>query len=150
MLQWSVNHQERAVAVAATGSVIRLEVEDYFDAIVKADAKTYTKFIDLTFARLELSRDDLSAVAGRLIMYSDGERPGPVGMVVRTPATLDMVVLLKQRLRTRPFRIFTSSDEARFWLKSFEAANWPQHTNVRKSFANIHYENKEKDYNLSM
>ncbi|CAN5906234.1 hypothetical protein BH11PSE3_BH11PSE3_40830 [soil metagenome] len=112
--------------VTGDGTVTRADIEGYLAHSLKAGAKNYAKLVDLTGATLILDPDDLEIVAQGLVRYSMGERPGPVALVVGNAITLDMAVLLKQRVGERPFRIFTSIDSARVWIVSYREISRPE------------------------
>ena len=119
-LRLSIYPPPELCAVRGSGSVTRAEIEDYLAETIREGAKGYAKLIDLRAATLELDHDDLETVAQDLVQYGWGERAGPVAMVVATPLTLDMAVLLKQRVGDRPFRIFTDIASATDWLASYQ------------------------------
>lgn len=104
--------------VTGDATVTRQDIEGYLAHSIKAGAKNYAKLVDLTHSTLTLDGEDLEIVADGLIRYSRGDQPGPVALVVGNPITLDMAVLLKQRVGDRPFRIFTTVGAARAWLAS--------------------------------
>ena len=118
-LYWTIHHDLGMVAVGGDGSITRADIERYLAATIHGGAKAYAKLIELpSISALLLDHDDIESVAESLLDYGKGERPGPVAFVVHTALHLDMMMLLKQRVGPRPFRIFTTMAEAGAWLRS--------------------------------
>ena len=124
-LSLSVLPDAHLCMVEGEGLVTRQDIEGYLAHSIKAGAKNYAKLVDLRSSTLSLDPDDLEIVANGLLRYSMGEQPGPVAMVVGNALTLDMAVLLKQRVGDRPFRIFTSVTAARAWIVNFRHTAQP-------------------------
>lgn len=122
-LQWVVEAETATVVVSGRGIVDRAFIEQYLRAMTAMGTRGYRKLFDLTHAAFEIPRDDVSAVASALAQFGADGRAGPVAIVVgMSPLSLDMAVLLKQNVETsRPFRVFTRTDEARRWLMSTRA-----------------------------
>ena len=118
-LHWSLLPDPQLCIVTGRGTVTRADIEAYLAATVREGAKAYAKLVDLSGCTLALDHDDLESVARGLVQYGRLERPGPVAIVVDTALNLDMAVLMKQRVRGRPFRIFTTLGAARDWLESY-------------------------------
>jgi hypothetical protein len=118
-LNWSNLPQSQLCIATGSGAVTRADIEAYLAGTVRQGAAGYAKLVDITACTLALSTDDLERLAQQLIRYGRDQNVGPVAMVVATPLNLDMVVLLKQRVGDRPFRIFTSQMAARSWLTSY-------------------------------
>ena len=116
-LTWSIHDDLGMVEITGSAVVDRRDLEDYMAAITAADAKGFRKLFDLRRAELALDPEGIRAVAGSISQFDKGNAGGPVAIVVGSALSLDMAVLLKQRVRPdRPFRIFTSLDEAEAWL----------------------------------
>lgn len=125
-LSWSTFPASQLCVATGQGTVTRADIDRYLAGTIGEGAKGYAKLVDITACTLALDADDLEAVADRLVRYGTRERPGPVAMIVGSALTLDVAVLLKQRVGDRPFRIFTSIGSARSWLTSYQESYDPQ------------------------
>jgi hypothetical protein len=120
-LGWTRSDQFGILTVVGEGDITRQDVEAYLQATEREGTKGHAKLVDLTAANLVLDRADLEAVADTLLRYgSDGEA-GPVAMVVQGVLNIDMAVMLKQRVGSRPFRVFADALQARGWLMTSRA-----------------------------
>ncbi|KAF0100999.1 MAG: hypothetical protein FD144_3105 [Rhodospirillaceae bacterium] len=121
-LLWMRSDEFGILTVVGQGDIGRQDIEDYLGATVREGTKAHAKLVDLTVGNLILDRDDLESVARTMVEYGVGGEAGPVAMVVLGALNIDMAVLLKQRVGSRPFRVFTDPLEARGWLMTFPAA----------------------------
>ena len=121
-LRWVRSDEFGILTVVGQGDIGRQDIEDYLGATVREGTKAHAKLVDLTVGNLSLDRDDLESVARTVVEYGVGGDAGPVAMVVRGALNIDMAVLLKQRVGSRPFRVFTDPLEARGWLMTFRAS----------------------------
>ena len=115
-LGWTRSDEFGILTVVGQGDVGRRDIEDYLNATVREGTKSHAKLVDITIGTLNLDRDDLESVARTLLEYGVGGGAGPVAMVVHGALSIDMAVLLKQRVGPRPFRVFTDPLDARGWL----------------------------------
>ena len=127
-LRLSIYPDVELCIIRCHGAVTLADIEDYLAETVQKGVKRFGKLIDLSVAWLELSCDEFEDVAQGLVRYGSDANAGPVAMVVSTALTLDMAVLLKQRVGDRPFRIFTSVDAASAWLNSYRESRRVQDT----------------------
>lgn len=118
-LRWVRSDEFGILTVVGQGDIGRNDIEDYLGATVREGTKAHAKLVDLTVGNLSLDRDDLESVARTVVEYGVGGDAGPVAMVVLGALNIDMAVLLKQRVGSRPFRVFTDPLEARGWLMAF-------------------------------
>jgi len=118
-LNWTNLPQSQLCIATGNGAVTRADIEGYLAGTMRQGAIGYAKLVDITACTLALSTDDLEQLAQQLIWNGRDQLAGPVAMIVATPLNLDMVVLLKQRIGDRPFRIFTSPIAARSWLAGY-------------------------------
>lgn len=118
-LLWMRSDEFGILTVVGQGDIGRQDIEDYLNATVREGTKAHAKLVDLTVGNLSLDRDDLESVARTVVEYGVGGEAGPVAMVVLGALNIDMAVLLKQRVGSRPFRVFTDPLEARGWLMTF-------------------------------
>lgn len=121
-LSWLRSDEFGILTVVGQGDIGRQDIEEYLDATVREGTKAHAKLVDLTVGNLILDRDDLESVARTVVEYGVGGEAGPVAMVVLGALNIDMAVLLKQRVGSRPFRVFTDSLAARGWLMTFRAS----------------------------
>lgn len=115
----SISHDPDRVVVKGVGLVTCRDIEDYLSGTIRQGVKGFPKLILLGESTLMLTPAELDLIANRLVEYGSGERPGPVAIVAGNPLNLDMTVLLKQRVGTRPFSIFVDVREAVRWLGRF-------------------------------
>ena len=125
-LSLSIQRNAQLCVATGQGAVTRKDIETYLARSVQEGAKGFAKLVDLTRCILALDGDDIEILADGLMLYGQGDQPGPVALVVDTALNLDMAVLLKQRVGARPFRIFTTAAAARFWLTSYREAAQPE------------------------
>lgn len=118
-LLWMRSDEFGILTVVGQGDIGRQDIEDYLNATVREGTKAHAKLVDLTVGNLSLDRDDLESVARTVVDYGVGGEAGPVAMVVLGALNIDMAVLLKQRVGSRPFRVFADPLEARGWLMTF-------------------------------
>ena len=121
-LCWLRSDEFGILTVVGQGDIGRQDIEDYLSATVREGTKAHAKLVDLTVGNLILDRDDLESVARTVVEYGAGGDAGPVAMVVLGALNIDMAVLLKQRVGSRPFRVFTDPLQARGWLMTFRAS----------------------------
>ena len=121
-LRWMRSDEFGILTVVGQGDIGRQDIEDYLSATVREGTKAHAKLVDLTVGTLSLDRDDLESVARTVVEYGVGGDAGPVAMVVLGALNIDMAVLLKQRVGSRPFRVFTDPLQARGWLMTFRAS----------------------------
>ena len=76
-LRWKILHAEKLVHVIAEGPVTLKHMEEHFDAIVTANALSYSKLFDAT--RLEPVYDDhdVMMLGARLSAYTSNFDSGP-------------------------------------------------------------------------
>ncbi|MBI2736369.1 MAG: hypothetical protein HYX38_07470 [Rhodospirillales bacterium] len=122
-LSWSTLSASQLCIVTGEATVTRADIDAYLTRAIREGTQGYAKLVDMTACTLALDTDDLEAVAGRLVRYGRGDRPGPIAVVVGSALNLDMAVLLKQRVGDRPFRIFTSIGAARWWLAAYQKSH---------------------------
>lgn len=118
-LGWMRSDQFGILTVVGEGDISRQDIERYLEATRIEGAKANAKLVDITAGTLVLDRDDLESLAHTLVDYGGDGNVGPVALVVEGALNIDMAVLLKQRVGSRPFRIFTAPLEARGWLMTF-------------------------------
>jgi hypothetical protein len=118
-LQCYVLPKDKLLMVEGSASVTRSDIESCLESPIAQRVKNFGKLIDLRQCVLDLDRQGLDAIARAIISYADGQDVGPVAMVAASVFNIDMMVLLKQRIGPRPFRIFVNDDLALAWLQSF-------------------------------
>ncbi|WP_422000835.1 hypothetical protein [Reyranella sp.] len=118
-LDLKIDPEAELCVIRGQRAVTLSEIEGYLSETVRQDVKGYAKLVDMSAATLDLDCEGLEEVARGLVRYGSDAAAGPVAIVVTDPLTLDMAVLLKQRVGDRPFRIFTSVGAANEWLQSY-------------------------------
>jgi hypothetical protein len=107
------------VTAAAEGPVTLRDIEDYFDAVVVADAQPYAKLFDGTGMVVQLSDDDVMAIGARMSAYvrDQGQPGGPAAFVVTDSVARDFIErYLNLMPSSRSAKIVETVDEARRWL----------------------------------
>ncbi len=120
-LGWKIYRPAGLVIVRGVG-VFDLSFATAFREAMRAEGTVgYCKLFDLSRADIQLSSDDMNAMAGST-RRTGPTTAGPIAVVVgRTPPPLlvDMAVLLKHRIGDRRrLRLFTDETDAREWLAS--------------------------------
>ncbi len=118
-IRWTISHDKQLVTAAAQGPVVLRDVEDYFDAVVVADAQPYAKLFDGTGMVVQLSDDDVMAIGARMSAYvrDQGQPGGPAAFVVTDSVTRDFIErYLNLMPSSRHAMIFDTVDKARRWL----------------------------------
>jgi hypothetical protein len=124
-LYCSVVNETRLVIVRGVGRVTRSDIAEYLAETLREGTKGHGKLILLGDSTLVLTPDELDDVARSLVAYARGEKPGPVAFVCGNLLNLDMIVLLKQRVGSRPFSIFVDAREAAQWIESLSPPPLP-------------------------
>ncbi len=118
-LKWSLVGGTDLILVSGEKVLNRTDFDDYLAAITAAGYKGFHKLIDLCGCTLDLTHEDIEAIADGFLLYNESNGPGMIAVVVNTPLLLDMMILVKQHVeRHRAFRIFVNPSEAREWIRS--------------------------------
>jgi hypothetical protein len=116
-INWTVSHSERLVV--ATGQH-ELTATDFFfcvDGIKRAGLGPYRKIYDMRLVDLGLTRLDLRSLGKSMAQIADGQKFGPVAIVVASDGIAGFARHFEERSGVRrPVRIFRDLSEARAWL----------------------------------
>jgi hypothetical protein len=117
-LKWEISPADRFVTVTAEGFVSLQDLEDYYDALVVADAMPYAKLFDLSAGGTEVSSDeDFMRFGARMSAYTPILEIGPLAFVVTSP---EVQYLIRRCLNLapadRPVKMFGTVGKARRWL----------------------------------
>jgi hypothetical protein len=117
-LKWEISHQRRLVTITAAGFVPVEEVEEYYDAMVVANALAYARLFDARgLDDKHASDEDFMRFGARMSAYTEEFRFGPIAFVVGSKGVRDVIQrCLNLAPADRPMRIFTSEVRARNWL----------------------------------
>lgn len=118
-LHLTIHPDAELCVIRGQHAVTLRDIEAYLSETVRQDVKGYAKLVDMSAATFSLDARGVYEVARGLVRYGSDAAAGPVAIVVTDALTLDMAVLLKQRVGDRPFRIFTSKGAATDWLQSY-------------------------------
>ena len=125
-LRWEILHAEKLVHVIAEGPVTLKHMEEHFDAIVTANALSYSKLFDAT--RLEPVYDDhdVMMLGARLSAYTSNFDSGPLAVVGESE---DARTAFKRFVdispSKRPAKMFKREADARAWLATKPEPKFP-------------------------
>jgi hypothetical protein len=115
-LQWAIDHGARTVV--ATGSdVLRVEdIQALFYGLTPATL-SYGKLLNLSHCSLDLTAQELAALAEQFNALRMSGRLGPAAVVIASEETYRQVADFKaMTASTRPLEIFHERDVAYTWL----------------------------------
>ena len=116
-IELTINNAERLVVALCKGMVSRLEIEDYLDKVVVADALPYRKIFDTTDATMVLDDADMMALGARIRAYDGISAMGPLAIVAATPESRDQARMFAALGRAdRQVMIFGAMQAAERWL----------------------------------
>jgi hypothetical protein len=118
-IEYEIDHAKRLVVVVCHGEVGRLDIEEYLDKVVVADALPYAKIFDTTNATAALDDADMMALGARIRAYDGISEMGPLAIVAAA-------VEAENRARqfaalagaNRPVEIFRTVAAAERWLEA--------------------------------
>jgi hypothetical protein len=115
-LQLAIDHGARTVVATGSG-ILRVEdIQGYFYGLTPATL-SYGKLLNLSHCSLDLSAQELAALAQQFNALRLSGRLGPTAVVVRSEATYRQVSDFKAMTAlTRPLKIFDECDVAYAWL----------------------------------
>ena len=115
-LQLAIDHGTRTVVATGSG-ILRVEdIQGYFYGLTPATL-SYGKLLNLSHCSLDLTAEELVALAQEFNVLGLSERLGPTAVVVRSEATYRQVSDFKaMTAMTRPLQIFDERDVAYAWL----------------------------------
>ena len=114
---WAINHSKRLVEATARDVLRLTDVEDFLQGVALATTQSYRKLFDATQCTIELDKEDLLAIAGRVHVNSSRTQMGPVAIVVNSDATYEQArVFERMTASERPLKIFWHLAEAQEWL----------------------------------
>ena len=116
-IHWTISKPAKLVIAVCKGAVTRKDIENYLDGVVLADGLSHRKIFDLTQAEVDLSNDDMMALAARIRAYATMGDMGPLAIVASTPESHERAHLFATLADAeRPIRIFQELHAARQWL----------------------------------
>jgi hypothetical protein len=115
-IHWTINHSDRLVVAICQDEVTRMDIEDYLDKVVVADALPYAKIFDTTDGALVLSDEDMMTLGARIRAYAGISHIGPLALVAASPENVDRARLFVTLAdANRPVRIFSKLSAASRW-----------------------------------
>ena len=116
-LVWTVSHPERLVVAIGQNTVTATDILFCVDGMVKAGVISYRKIYDMRLVDLGLTRLDLRSLGKSMAQIADGQKFGPVAIVVASDGIAGFARHFEERSGARrPVRIFRDLREARAWL----------------------------------
>lgn len=115
-LHLAIDHATRTVVATGIG-ILRIEdIQGYYYSLTPATL-SYGKLLNLSDCSLDLTAQELVALAQEFNALRLSERLGPSAVVVRSEATYRQVSEFKaMTAMTRPLQIFDQLDVAYDWL----------------------------------
>lgn len=124
-LHWRRDQHPDLVMIEGTGEVTRHDIKECLSAFKGQAVDRHGKVINLLFARLVLTPDEIETIGHNLGRYCTKPSPGAIALVVHDSLNLDMAILLKQRVQARKFRVFADESLAIRWLETTSGAGAP-------------------------
>jgi hypothetical protein len=116
-LRWEILHPEKLVHVVAEGLVTLKQMEEHFDAIVTANALSYSKLFDATHLEPVYNDHDVMMLGARLSAYTSNFDNGPLAVVGESEdAQMAFKRFVNISPSKRPAKMFKSEADARAWL----------------------------------
>jgi len=113
----TVYHLDRLIIARTKGRVTLAHLEDYFDAVTKARARSYGKIFDSTSGTSVLSEKHIATFRARMDAFVAGGKVGPFAVVTGPERHMRLANICKTvAMADRPMRIFADIDTARQWL----------------------------------
>jgi hypothetical protein len=114
---WTVLHPERLVIVTGRDEVTPADLLFCIDEMTKAGVNPYRKIYDMTLIARSMSLADLQLLGKRMATIADGQRLGPVAIVVASNGIAGSARHFEDTSGARrPARIFRELYAARAWL----------------------------------
>ncbi|HEY4171031.1 MAG TPA: hypothetical protein VGM96_29835 [Reyranella sp.] len=119
-LKWTISHPQRLVTAVAERYLWIEEVEEFYDAMVVANALSYGRLFDAR--RLDdqhASDEDFMRLGARMSAYTAEFKFGPIAFVAESKVARSLIErCLNLAPADRPMKMFKSEEQARFWLQS--------------------------------
>ena len=117
-LKSKISHPEHGVTITAEGFIPVEEVEEYYDAIVTANALSYARLFDARgLDDQHASDEDFMRLGAPMSAYAGQLKFGPIAFVVTSPSVRDVIRrCLNLAPADRPMKIFSSVPRAKVWL----------------------------------
>lgn len=113
----TIYHLDRLVVARTKGRVTLAHLEDYFDAITKARARSYGKIFDSTSGTSVLSEKHIAIFRERMEAFVAAGKVGPFAVVTGPERHMRLANICKTvATADRPMRFFPDIDAARRWL----------------------------------
>ena len=111
-----ISRLHRLLVIVARGQVTSDEVRDLVRQMVDNDVRHFGKIIDVSGSNIEMSREQVEAMAVMLRAEKGAATRGPIAFVIH-PERQGFADLFADATRTdRPVRLFRSLHDARRWL----------------------------------
>jgi hypothetical protein len=121
-LEWTIDHAQRMVRIAAQGDVTLKQIEEYLDAVVVADAMSYGKLFDCTQMVTHATDNEMMELGARMRAYATVMKSGPLCIVVASPEIFDYTRRYINLAQVdRPAQICKTVAEAEAWLAKQKA-----------------------------
>ncbi|MBN9511985.1 MAG: STAS/SEC14 domain-containing protein [Alphaproteobacteria bacterium] len=116
-LRWEIHHSEKLVHVVAEGPVTLKQMEEHFDALVVANALSYSKLFDATLLEPVYNDHDVMMLGARLSAYTSNFDSGPLAVVGESEdAQMAYKRFVNISPSKRPAKMFKTEADARAWL----------------------------------
>jgi len=117
-LKWEISHAERRVTITAEGFIPVEEVEEYYDAIVTANALSCARLFDAGGLDDKHARDeDFMRLGACMSAYAGQLKFGPIAFVITSPSVRNVIRrCLNLAPADRPMKIFSSVPRAKVRL----------------------------------
>jgi hypothetical protein len=131
-LQLAIDHGARIVVATGSGILRVQDIQGYFYGLTPATL-SYGKLLNLSHCSLDLTAQELVALAQQFNALRLSTRLGPTAVVVRSEATYRQVSDFKAMTAlARPLQIFDEHDAAYAWLTANPSEPSSPFAEVRK------------------
>jgi hypothetical protein len=117
-ITWGVNHDFRVVTATGRGVLTKSDFDSYLDELAGAATLSFGKIFHMAAdCRLQLSKEDLTAVGTRIRSYEVDQLMGRVAVIAASNEVYEQAEKFNSKvLAARPLRVFRDAASAFAWL----------------------------------
>jgi len=112
-----ISRLNRLLVIVARGQVMPDEVRDLVQQMVDNDIRHFSKIIDVSGSSIDMSREQVEAMALALRAEKGAAARGPIAFVIHPEREGFADLFADATKADRPVRLFRSLHDARRWLR---------------------------------
>ena len=112
-----ISRLNRLLVIVARGQVMPDEVRDLVQQMVDNDIRHFSKIIDVSGSSIDMSREQVEAMALALRAEKGAAARGPIAFVIHPEREGFADLFADATKADRPVRLFRSPHDARRWLR---------------------------------